>query len=146
MTDYNARIDLNHPAPAGHDDPFTDTVLTALEGFSPAVSRGMHGGTTLDFTIPANDLKQATTLALSLATTATTAELVGLEVIPTVEFDRRNGTHMPALLSVSETAERLGISRQAVLQRIESGNLVATKVGSTWVIPEATAPAVGRSA
>lgn len=142
-TSYNARVDLDRPAPAGHDDEWTDRAIDGLRGFSPAVSRGLHGGATIDFTLPAADVRQAATIALSLATDiADGADIVGLELLTTVEFDRRAGAHLPALLSVSETAERLGISRQAVLQRIDSGSLPATKVGSTWAIPEAVASVV----
>jgi len=37
-------------------------------------------------------------------------------------------------LSVSETAEILGISRQRVLQLIEAGRLEARKVGNSYII------------
>lgn len=144
-TSYNARVDLDRPAPAGHDDEWTDRAIDGLRGFSPAVSRGLHGGASIDFTLPADDVRQAVTIALSLtADIADGADIVGLELLTTVEFDRRAGAHMPALLSVSEAAERLGVSRQAVLQRIDTGSLPATKVGSTWAIPEGAAPAVRR--
>ncbi|HMY73817.1 MAG TPA: helix-turn-helix domain-containing protein, partial [Blastocatellia bacterium] len=39
-----------------------------------------------------------------------------------------------AFLSTTETGERLGITRQRVLQLIESGALPATKVGSAFII------------
>lgn len=38
-------------------------------------------------------------------------------------------------LSVAQAAERLGITRQAVLKRIRGGRLPATKVGRAYVIP-----------
>lgn len=142
-TEYNARVDLNRPAPNGRDDEWTDRTIDALRGFSPAVSRGLHGGATVDFTITAADVRQAATIALSLASDiAQGADVVGLELLTTAEFDRRAGAHLPALLSVSEAAQRLGVTRQAVLQRIDSGSLPATKVGSAWVIPEGAVPAV----
>lgn len=37
-------------------------------------------------------------------------------------------------LSVTEVAEYLGVTRSAVLQRIKSGSLPATKVGNAWSI------------
>lgn len=40
------------------------------------------------------------------------------------------------LVSVAQAAERLGITRQAVLKRIRSGRLPATKVGRAYVVPE----------
>jgi excisionase family DNA binding protein len=42
----------------------------------------------------------------------------------------------PGLISVAEAAARLGITRQAVLKRIRSGRLQATKVGRAYVVPE----------
>ncbi|CAN5844180.1 hypothetical protein BH18ACT13_BH18ACT13_11200 [soil metagenome] len=38
-------------------------------------------------------------------------------------------------ISVAQAAERLGISRQAVLKRIRAGRLPATKVGRAYVVP-----------
>jgi excisionase family DNA binding protein len=38
------------------------------------------------------------------------------------------------LISITETSERLGISRQAVLKRINAGKLPAVKVGRQYVI------------
>jgi excisionase family DNA binding protein len=38
-------------------------------------------------------------------------------------------------VSVAQVAERLGITRQAVLKRIRSGRLPATKVGRAYVVP-----------
>lgn len=42
---------------------------------------------------------------------------------------------MAGYLSVSQAAERLGVTRQAVLKRIRAGKLPATKVGRAYVIP-----------
>jgi excisionase family DNA binding protein len=41
----------------------------------------------------------------------------------------------PTLLSVAQVAERLGITRQAVLKRIRGGRLPAAKVGRAYVVP-----------
>lgn len=41
--------------------------------------------------------------------------------------------HMPALMSVTEVAAALGITRQAVLLRAGAGQLLGAKVGNTWV-------------
>ena len=40
-------------------------------------------------------------------------------------------------LSVAQVAEREGITRQAVLKRIRTGRLRATKVGRSYVVPRA---------
>lgn len=38
------------------------------------------------------------------------------------------------LLSVTQVAERLGITRQAVLKRLRKGTMRGVKVGNTWTI------------
>ena len=48
-------------------------------------------------------------------------------------------------MSVAQVADLLGITRQAVLKRIRSGRLVATKVGRNYIVPrEGVEPAPGR--
>jgi excisionase family DNA binding protein len=47
----------------------------------------------------------------------------------------------PSFVSVAEAAERLGITRQAVLKRIRTGRLPARKVGRNYIVPaEALGP------
>ncbi|AEI11801.1 excisionase family DNA-binding protein [Cellulomonas gilvus] len=136
-TSYNARVDLDRPAPRGHDDPWVDQVIAELDGYGPAVSRSWDGRTSIDLTLPATDVRQAVTTTLALVAHAAGAVAVtGLEVLTTEALDRRPATKpMPDLLSVTEAAEQLGVSRQAVLQRIEAGKLAAARVGTTWAIP-----------
>lgn len=46
----------------------------------------------------------------------------------------RDDPRIPDLVSVVEAATILGITRQAVLQRIEAGWLPARRVGRAWVM------------
>jgi len=136
MTEYNARIEW---ATRDGDD---DDLVDELVDYHPAISRSERGWVAADLTLPAETLRQAATTALAIADAASAAVLDGaavlaLEVLPTAEFDQRNGlVPVPELVSVTEAAERLGVSRQAVLQRLESGSLPGTKVGKTWVVQE----------
>jgi excisionase family DNA binding protein len=133
MTEYNARIEW--ATRTGDDD-----LVDALVDYHPAVSRSERGWVEATVTLPAETLRQAATTALAIAEAASAAVLDGaavlvLEVLPTPEFDERNGlVPMPELVSTTEAAEKLGVSRQAVLQRLESGSLPGTKVGKTWVV------------
>lgn len=62
----------------------------------------------------------------------------GIEVLPTSLWDQRaDSVEIPRLVSVAEAAEILGISRQAVAQRLDAGSLIGTRVGKVWVIPRA---------
>lgn len=40
------------------------------------------------------------------------------------------------MISTTQAAERLGISRQAVLKRIKTGSLKAVRVGHSYIIKE----------
>jgi excisionase family DNA binding protein len=43
-------------------------------------------------------------------------------------------------LSVREVAEKMGISRQAVLKKIKTGEIPAQKVGRGYIVPERDIP------
>ena len=61
---------------------------------------------------------------------------VALEVLPTLEYDARLGmAGLQEVLSVGETAAELGISEQAVRQRLDNGTLAGRKAGRAWHIP-----------
>lgn len=134
MTEYNAHIEWDVRAV---DD---DQLVDALIDYHPAVSRGERGHVAATITLPAETLRQAATSALAIADAVAAqaldaAPVLALEILPTAEYDRRHGLEpMPELMSVTEAAEVLDVSRQAVLQRLESGSLPGTKVGKTWVV------------
>lgn len=48
----------------------------------------------------------------------------------TANIDR----HIPDLVSITEAAEILGITRAAVHLRIQAGQLAARQAGTTWVM------------
>lgn len=115
-------------------EEWVDLVHERLTAYHTVTAADPGGLTSVIITFPADTLAQATTTAL--AVTAFLGEPAGIEVLATAEFDRRAGLlTVPDLLSVTEVAERLGVSRQAVLQRIESGSLQGIRVGSTWAVP-----------
>jgi excisionase family DNA binding protein len=130
MTRYNARIEY------ATREPVDDHLIHALVDHHPATGRSARGWVEATISLPAESLRQATVTALALAEAALAAEVLALEVLPTVEFDARLGaTPLPELLTVSQVAEKLGVSRQAVLQRLESGSLPGQKLGNAWAVP-----------
>lgn len=135
MTSYNATITLAERLDQLTDER-TDAIIDALADHHPAITRSAAGDAMVTITIPADSLRQAIATAQALL-----AELqpIGLEVLPTDVWDRLVDL-IPTLelLSVTEAAERLGVTRQAVLQRIESGSLQAKLVGRTWIVPAST--------
>ena len=129
MADYNARIEFT----TRDDTTMPDDLIDALPGYGPAVARSERGWVELHITFPADDLRQATTTALALAASATSVPILALEVLPTAEFDARNGiTPAPEYVGVPDVAAALGVTQQAVRARIASGSLPARKDGRDW--------------
>ncbi len=89
-------------------------------------------------TLPAESLGQSVAAALPIIAAAYGADAIACDVTTEAEYDLRAGfVPLPELVSVSEAAELLGVSRQRVLQRITERSLPATRVGRDWVIPRA---------
>lgn len=80
--------------------------------------------------------RQAIAAGILVVEAAFRAEAIACEALTESEFDIRQGwASVPDLVSVSQAAELLGVSRQRVLQRINEKNSPATQVGRDYVIP-----------
>ena len=89
-------------------------------------------------------MRQALTIAGSLVEAAFQANVIAIEAMTDHELDIRQGwTTVPDLVSFSQAAELLGISRQRVLQRIGEHSLPATRVGRDYVIPRSAVEVPG---
>ncbi|QHO90282.1 DNA-binding protein [Actinomyces sp. 432] len=139
--EYNAILTV---APGGaspvNDDDAIDTIMDGLTDFHPSVSpaSGAPGAWAATITLDAADLGQAITIARALA--APLGALEAIEVVPTEVFDRRAGIDAVDSLDavgVTEAADALGITGQAVRDRIAAGTLPARKIGRNWAIPTA---------
>ena len=107
MEHFNVRAEL-----ATRRQDLDDDLIDALEGYSPAVSRSDRGRVEVIITLPADTLRQAITTALPLLEQAGDVPVIALEVMSTAEFDARNGIDpIPDLVSVSDAAELLGVTR-----------------------------------
>ena len=139
--DYNATLTIHVNKPATEDDDIDD-VMEAFAAYHPAVgdAPACPGALTAVITLPAHTLTQAVATATALA--AQVGDLVGIEVIPTRMWDRREGLKIDDVefVGVSEAAVRLGITPQAVRDRIASGRLPGRKVGRNWVVSDAALP------
>ena len=136
--DFNARIEWDTRISA-NDLEKVDSLMDALEPWHPAIGASVRGFTEAVVTLPAESIRQAISAANAIAAEACAeagGNVLAIEVMPTMEFDTRDTlSPMPDLLSVTQASTRLGISPQAVRQRLETGSLIGAKVGSTWVIP-----------
>jgi len=128
MTEFNATLELAKRNPTDDD---VDTLMDAFADFHPTIGTSPLGWVEVTITVQAESLRQAIATALALA-----GDVVSITAMTTAEFDRRPTEilNVPDMSSVSEVAERLGISRTAVQERIDRGTLPARKVGSGWVV------------
>ena len=130
--DYNITTVIENRAEDLTEQQLDDLIEQFAE-YHVAIGSTLTGETELVMTLPADSHAQATKTAL-----AVTAPLnvVSLEVMTTKAWLKRSKSQpVPELLSVSQVAERDGLTRQAVLARIDAGTLPARRVGSTWAIP-----------
>lgn len=137
MPEINVRVELDAHIPIAPDDldALVDPLMDLLEDFDGTVARSLTGRPELIFTVQADTVWQATTLARALIGSSGHDVLV-LEVMGQDEFVRRSeDITLPSLVSVAQAAELLGVTRQSVLERVQRGTLPAVKVGDTWILP-----------
>lgn len=142
METYNAHVEVNR-----RTDYDPDRVIDALAEFHAAVGYSPRGFADAQITLPAESLAQACSTAAAVVSSAYGgAEAIACSVMTEKEFMNREGWgDAPAeLVSVMEAAQLLGITRQAVLQRIASKSLPAEKVGRGYAIPRAAVEAAAR--
>lgn len=128
-TDYNVRVELDTR------NDIDELLVDRLAAYHPATGRTARGRVEVILTVPAADLVQLMQTTVAVLAKSVDAPVLAVEVMTTDEFDRRLGQEpMPALVSVTEASARLGVSRQAVQQRLDAGTLPGQKVGNTWVV------------
>ena len=136
--DYNATLTITPSSPV-EDDDAVDVLMEAFAAYHPAVgdAPASPGAVRAVITLPAHTLTQAVATATALA--AQVGDLVGIEVIPTQMWDRREGLKVDdvELVSVTEAATILGLTNQAVRDRITAGTLPGRKIGRNWLVPTA---------
>ena len=130
-TDYNVLIDIGRVDPDGLD-------LDVLAEWS-AVAAGTPLGTVeVVLTIPARTLRQAAATGLSVVEAAG-LETRSVRVLTTAAYDAGLDVGVePETVSVADAARILGISPQAVRQRLGAGSLPGRRVGRDWRIPRAS--------
>lgn len=130
MTEYNIRLEYQMP----DDEDSGDLLVETFKTFHPAAGPVGNGNIDVWLTIQGVDAYDVSQLATALASKVQ-RPLVALEVLPTADFDLRNGlTPVPELISTDDAADLLGISRQAVDKQIKSGKLRGHRVGERTVV------------
>ena len=125
---FNATMEFDIPVTAERADQIVDR----LADFAAAVEATAAGHLLVTITLDADTVTAATRLALGLAGDLA-FPLTRVEVLSTADFDRRLGAaDLDDVISVAEAANELGVSSQAIRQRLEAGTLAGRKAGRTW--------------
>jgi excisionase family DNA binding protein len=141
---WNAEIELDIRLTPRNAERLAEEWMPALADYRAVLGASPTGHVVIVISLPAESLRQACTTALAVVQDVTGRTATSVQVMTTEAFDARSDNQLgeiPALLSVTETAEALGQSRQAVLQAIEQKRLPATRVGSTWAVLASTVEA-----
>ncbi len=113
-------------------------------GYSPAVGTSPAGRLDATLTVPADSVYEATAARRGRGAADCRAAAVRIDALDGDEHDAVQGfDQIPDLVSVSQAAEILQVSRQRVQQMIDAGQFVtARKVGNATVL--ATSEVAGR--
>lgn len=132
MEYWNAIVELTDTF-TGRD--LDEDLLDRFTDWHGSIGRSANGRLELILSVPAESLRQATLTVLSLFADKEVDNLSQLRVLTAADFDRENGLQpVPPLVSVTEAAALLNISRQRVLQMINEGKLHGLKVGAGWAL------------
>jgi len=131
---YNATVEV-----AKRRNIDVDKTMAALAEYHPSIGQSPDGYASATISVPAESLAQACATAAAVVSVAYGAEAIACTVMTEAEFLARQGYageggDPDEQLSVTEVAELLEVSRQAVLQRIRSGSLPAERKGHNWLI------------
>lgn len=142
MTDFNITARLGSSR-----EPIEDRALALVEAFArygAAVGPLDNGAAELTITVPADNIRQAIDTGFVLLADRGIRP-VSIEAMTTEDHDRQQAIDSSDdMLSVTQAANVLGISRQRVLQRIHEHTITARKVGRAWAIPRGALQAAAR--
>lgn len=108
---------------------------SALDAYHAVTGADDRGRAQIIITLTAENLAQATITTRAVLSQFT--DQARLDVMTTTEYDRADAP-IPELVSVTEAAQRLGVTRQAILSRISYGTLPARRIGREYAIPAAS--------
>ena len=123
------------PSPSPRPTALTTTSSSTAWSTTTPPSDLVPGAREAVITLPAASLSQAITTIRAVA--APLGVLHGLEIVPTAAWDRRLGrtTNEDDLIGVTEAAGALGVTPQAVRERLAAGTLPGRKIGRNWALP-----------
>lgn len=136
MQMYHALAEVDDRSPLTRDD--VDRLMEILQHYHGSPGMSPRGFRDAALAVPGETLAQAAVTVTGVMVALYGAPVVALEVLTEKEFNAREGWEtLPELVSVTEAAELLGITRQAVLDRISRNTLPAQKIGRDYALPRA---------
>ncbi|MBW3084203.1 hypothetical protein KEM60_00389 [Austwickia sp. TVS 96-490-7B] len=134
MNTYRVEVELDRRFP---DDDEIDTIMDRLHEFDGTIGSNPGAGPVMSMFVPAESARQAVVMGESIAREF--GEAVSIEALRADLWEKREGWEpIPELMSVTEVAEDLGVSRQRVQVMIDTGKVPAKKVGKTWVVAKSS--------
>lgn len=133
MDYWNVIIEFDHKY--GVDDVDED-ILEAFAEWHAVVSPAANQHIEATISVTAENMRQACVQSIALLNMHDSLpEACRISVMRSSEYDKMNGfTPVPPLVSVSEAAVILKVSRQRILQLIHDGSLNGVKVGNGWAL------------
>jgi excisionase family DNA binding protein len=117
----------------GDSDPEAFDIAAFAE-WGGVLAPAPQGGMQVTLTVPAVSLRQAIATGLTIVEAAGLTP-TSLDALTSQAYDRRSIATAPDTVGVPEAARLLGVSANAVRQRIQTGSLPARRVGRDWQIP-----------
>lgn len=129
------------------DDDILDVIVDQLVDLHVSTASSPQGFLEVSITQPSDTLAHATAAALDAV--AAVQQQLGTQVVSVTtmtQAERDLRDSWAGDLSVTEVARQLGISRQAVLKKIDNEQLPSKRVGHSFAVPAiAVAPRPLRS-
>lgn len=137
MMDYwNVVVEFNH---IYQDDDFDDELIDVFADWHVVVGESDSRRVEATVSIPAENLRQACLVVFALLSSHDSfPDVAKLSAMRSSEYDKMHGfTPVPPMLSVTEAAALVGVTRQRILQMIKEGTLHGVKVGNSWALTRA---------
>lgn len=133
---YSAHVEVDR-VQINVDD--VDALMGAFEQYHGAIGVSPRGYASAQISLPAETLAQACATAIAVVSATFGAPAIACEVLTEAEFHARQGWpergEVSDVVSTTEAAELLGVSRQRVLQLINGNQLPAEKHGRDYLLP-----------
>lgn len=128
MSEFNAILEFE----ATDLEALDDLLMEEFADFHPSVGLSTSDRVEVTVTI---DATSAWAAVEAVRAVHVADDVVAVRVLPTVDYDElADLIDVPPLLSVTEAADELQVSRTRVQQLIDAGQLPARQVGRTWVV------------